>query len=102
MARVVATEAAVRDEAGIIADLRAKAGYRIAEKYKVLFDRVYWLLADHPAIGPRRPQLGPHVRIWIVAPYLLIYELNENEDVVTVLRVVHGRRKLAGSILPIA
>jgi plasmid stabilization system protein ParE len=99
MARVVVTEAALRDEAGIVAELLTKAGYRVAEKYKVLFDRVYRLLTDHPAVGPVRPQLGSHVRIWIVAPYVLIYELSESEDVVTVLRIVHGRRKIAGSLL---
>ena len=68
MARVVATEAALGDEAAILADLGAKGGYRVAEKYKALLDRLYGLLADHPAIGPRRSLLGPRVRIWIVAP----------------------------------
>ncbi len=99
MARVVATESALRDEAAILADLRAKAGYRIAEKYKLLLDRLYRLLADHPAIGPRRPSLGPRVRIEIVAPYIVIYELNDNEDIVTVLRIVHGNRDITRNLL---
>ena len=57
MARVVATEAALGDEAAILADLGAKGGYRVAEKYKALLDRFYGLLADHPAIGPRLPRV---------------------------------------------
>jgi toxin ParE1/3/4 len=99
MARVVATEVALGAEAAILADLVSKAGYRVAEKYNSLLDRLYGLLADHPAIGPRRPSLGSRVRIWIVAPYIVIYELNESEDIVTVLRIVHGNRNVTRSLL---
>ena len=101
MARVVATKSALRDEAAIVADLSAKAGYRVAEKYNSLLGRLYRLLADHPAIGPRRPSLGPRVRIGIVAPYIVIYELNASEDIVTVLRIVHGNRDITRSLLPV-
>jgi plasmid stabilization system protein ParE len=101
MARVVITEAALADEAAILADLGVKGGYGVAEKYKTLLDRLYGLLADHPAIGPRRLLLGPRARIWIVAPYIAIYELDESEDIVTVLRVVHGNRNITPSLLPV-
>jgi toxin ParE1/3/4 len=101
MARVIATESALRDEAAILADLVAKAGYRIAEKCNLLLDRLYRLLADHPAIGPRRPSLGARVRVGIVAPYIVIYELNESDDIVTVLRIVHGNRDITRSLLPV-
>ncbi|MEJ0019593.1 MAG: type II toxin-antitoxin system RelE/ParE family toxin [Acetobacteraceae bacterium] len=99
MARVAATQSAVDDEAAILADLGDTAGYRLAAKYKALFDRLYGLLAAHPAIGSRRPSLGPRVRIWVVAPYVVIYELSEREDTVMVLRIVHGRRDITRTLL---
>jgi plasmid stabilization system protein ParE len=101
MPRVIATESALHDEAAILADLVSKAGYRVAEKYNSLLDRLYHLLTDHPAIGPRRQSLGPRVRIWTVAPYIVIYELNDSEDIVTVLRIVHGNRNITWSLLPV-
>jgi hypothetical protein len=44
---------------------------------------------------PRRSSLGPCERIWIVAPYIVIYELSESEDIVT----VHGNRSITPSLL---
>jgi toxin ParE1/3/4 len=41
------------------------------------------------------------VRIGIVVPYIVIYELNESEDIVTVLRIVHGDRDITRSLLRI-
>jgi plasmid stabilization system protein ParE len=82
-----------------LADLGANAGYRVAGKYKALLDRLYGRLADHPAIGPRRSSLGLRVRIWIVTPYIVIYELNETEDIVTVLGIVHGNCSITPGLL---
>ena len=42
------------------------------------------------------------MRIWIVSPHIVIYELNESEDIVTVLRIVHGNRNITRGLLPVA
>jgi hypothetical protein len=52
MARVVVTEAALGDEAAILADLGVKGGYRVAEKYKALLDRLYGLFGGSSGYRP--------------------------------------------------
>jgi plasmid stabilization system protein ParE len=49
-----------------------------------------------PDIGPPRHALGP-ARVVIILPYLVIYEHQEN--VVTVLRVLHGKRNITRDLL---
>jgi len=87
------------DTAVILDDLASKAGLRTAEKYGRLFDRLYERLADHPASGARRPALGPDARIGIVSPFIIIYDYNEQDDTVTVLRVLHGKRDITRGLL---
>ena len=99
MARVIFTKSASNDQAAILSYLHAEAGLRTATKYRALFLRLYDLLADHPAIGARRPALGPHVRIGIVLPYIVIYEDSSTDDTVINLRIVHGRRDVTVSLL---
>lgn len=98
MARVVIASSADADYAEILADLAAKAGWRVAAQYNERFESLYDRLANHPRSGAPRPALGPHMRIGIVSPYIVIYN-NENEDTVTILRIVHGRRRIAGTML---
>jgi toxin ParE1/3/4 len=43
--------------------------------------------------------LGPNVRIGIVSPYIVIYRYAKNDDLVVVLRILHGRRKITGKML---
>ena len=99
MARIVFTESADTDTAGIQADLLAIAGQRTALKYDSLFESLYDRLAEFPGSGAPRPRLGVDVRIGIVSPYIVIYRHRLGTDDVTVLRVVHGRRKLSGALL---
>jgi hypothetical protein len=49
--------------------------------------------------GAPRPDLGPGVRIAVVTPYVVIYRHITAEDSVTVLRIVHGHRKIAAKLL---
>jgi toxin ParE1/3/4 len=56
-------------------------------------------LTHHPASGAPRPAIGPHVRIGIVSPYIVIYEHDAAQDTVTIFRIVHGRRKITGKML---
>jgi plasmid stabilization system protein ParE len=99
MARIVLTGTASADQAAILNDLHAKAGLPVAIKFRSLFGELYDRLADHPASGPRRPALGPAIRIGIVAPYVVLYEPSASDDTVTILRIVHGRREISRSLL---
>lgn len=92
MTRVVVTEQAKRDVRRILSDLGERAGYRVAERYGAEFKAAYRRLNSFPDSGPPRPALGPNTRIVLVLPYVVIYE--SNDDTVTVLRVMHGRRNI--------
>jgi toxin ParE1/3/4 len=99
MTRIVITDEASADEAGILNDLNAKAGLRTVAKFRGLIRSLFDRLAAHPAVGAPRPALGQHIRIGIVSPYIVIYRHTENDDTVTVLRIVHGRRRITGKLL---
>ena len=51
-------------------------------------------LADHPRLGPARPQIAPDARMLVVGDYLLLYRVSDDD--VEVVRVVHGARRLEG------
>jgi plasmid stabilization system protein ParE len=64
-----------------------------------LFERVYDRLEDFPASGLPRPAIGPNIRIGVVRPYIVIYRHVAGSDTATVLRIVHGRRRIAEALL---
>lgn len=99
MARVIIAASADADTAGILAYLAAHAGRQTAVKYDSLFEQLYDRLAVHPGSGAPRPALGRNIRIGIVSPYIIIYRHTEDDDTVTVLRVVDGRRRISGNML---
>jgi len=99
MARIIVTDTASADQAAILNDLHAKAGLRTATRFRSLFAALYDRLTDHPDGCPRRPALGSDIRIGIVSPYIVIYRHIESDDTVTVLRIVHGHRKITGKLL---
>lgn len=58
------------------------------------------MLAFHPRLGPRRPEIRRSARILIEGAYLILYEIHPDEDdgpvnTVEIVRVVDGRRDLA-------
>jgi toxin ParE1/3/4 len=97
MGRLNISQRAQADFANILEYLAKEAGIWVARNYREQIRAFYRLLIDHPDIGAPRPRLGRNVRIGIVRPYLVIYR--HADDTVTVLRIVHGRRKLAGAML---
>jgi plasmid stabilization system protein ParE len=97
MVRVVVTELAKHDVRRIISDLSERAGYGVAANYAADFKAAYRRLRELPDIGPPRLTLGPTIRIVIVLPYLVFYEREDN--VVTVLRVLHGKRNITRDLL---
>lgn len=99
MARIIVTSCADADTAAIQKDLAKSAGLGVATKYTAAFERLYDRLAEHPASGPPRPSLGRGIRIAIVLPYVVIYRYDPAADLVTVLRIVHGRRNITAKLI---
>lgn len=55
-------------------------------------DRACAQLAEHPALGPARPDLAPELRYSTVGRYLILYR--EIAGGIEVVRIVHGARHL--------
>ncbi len=94
MARVVITEPADADSAEIISDLTAKAGELVADRYEAEFGALYLRLASFPESGSLRPKLGRFIRIGLVSPYVVVYRHAPGDDLVAVIRILHGRRRI--------
>ena len=92
MARVRVSALAGQDVRNILSDLGRRAGRLVAGRYMADFRRVYLTLAKFPASGSPRPNLGVAARVKLVHPYVVIYD--HHEDVVTILRVLHGHRDM--------
>jgi toxin ParE1/3/4 len=99
VARVRIASPASADSVDILLHLTHEAGVRVAEQYAAGFDELFQLLETHPQGGPLRPALGANVRIGIVSPYVVIYDYSDAADLVTVLRIVHGRREINRRLL---
>ena len=99
MTRVVITASADADIAAIISHLTAKAGANVAVRYHADFDALYRRLERFPESGAPRPALGRLVRIGVVSPYTIIHEYIEADDTVTIMRIVHGRRRITLGML---
>jgi toxin ParE1/3/4 len=97
MARVVVSGPAKRDARRILSDLNDKAGRLVAARYAIEFEATFRRLAVFPGIGAPRPALGTHARMAVVKPYVVIYDWQE--DTVTVLRILHGRRNLTRKLV---
>jgi toxin ParE1/3/4 len=99
VARVVITDPADADSTEIIRDLTAKAGELVADRYEAEFDAVYRRLEQFPESGSPRPVLGRLVRVGVVSPYIIVHEYLEADDAVTIMRIVHGRRRFTRRML---
>jgi toxin ParE1/3/4 len=56
-------------------------------------------LAEHPRLGPRRPDIRPATRILVEGRYLILFDIYPDTDEgpvdqVAIVRVVDGRRDL--------
>lgn len=97
--RVVITEPALADASDILTGLARDAGIVVMDGYLSKFRRVADILAEFPDAGALRPRLGGQIRIYVVAPYVFIYRHDPGAALIEILRVVHGRRRIARPLL---
>jgi len=65
-------------------------GFAQAEKYLDQIEAHFELLADRPRIGPERFELKPPVRIYPTGSHILIYQIEDNDDVL-IIRIRHQK-----------
>ena len=99
MARLVVTADAEADTNDILAYLEREAGNLVARSYGRRFRHAIERLVDLPESGAPRPNLGANVRIAIVSPYVLIYDYTHDDDTLTLLRILHGKRNINRDLL---
>jgi toxin ParE1/3/4 len=99
IARVIVSELADADTKDILAEIEREAGCSIAAKYNARFEKLYDRLAEHPESCEAHPELGAHIRVGVITPYLVIYHYNGTARVVRVIRVLHGRRRVTSGLL---
>ena len=65
---------------------------RAADRLLDEIEEKFSLLADHPQLGPARPDIAEDCRYFPVSSYLILYRIIP--DGVEVVRVVQGARRL--------
>ncbi len=95
MVRIDIGPSAEADLARIARDLRNQGRDRVADKLEAELGVVLHRLAAFPESGAPRPDLGQGVRSAAVRPYVVLHRYDRATDTVSVLRVLHGRRRLA-------
>lgn len=99
MARLIVAPEAQADINSILSYLRLTAGPVVADRYVDGFDVATERLVLFPGTGSPRSELGADARTTMVDPYLLIYDYHLDQDLVVVLRVVHGRRNITMDLI---
>jgi toxin ParE1/3/4 len=63
-----------------------------ADRLLARIDSTCRRLAEHPRLGPARPDIAADARAFVVGRYLVLYRLTDNG--IEIVRVVHGARDL--------
>ena len=87
------------DASEILTYLEREAGLLTASDYERRFNTAIERLVDIPGIGAPRRSLGPNARIMVVYPYVLVYDYMQQDDTITLLRILHGRRNITRDLL---
>ena len=98
-ARVVVSDLADADTAKMLDDITREAGYLVAGRYNADLENLYERLADYPDSCQARSELGAHVRVGMVHPYLVIYRHPKGSDTVGIVRILHGSRRITRKLL---
>ena len=99
MARLIVSPEAQADLDVILDYLASVGGNVVALRYGEKFRGAFRHLIDFPETGAARPRLGTGIRIWGVAPYLIFYRYTRNDDTIRVVRLLHGRRRIAERLM---
>jgi|HubBroStandDraft_3_1064219.scaffolds.fasta_scaffold315334_2 toxin ParE1/3/4 len=99
MTRLVTAFRFRSDTNAILNYLAEAAGPRVAARYSGRFEEAILRLASFPESGAPRPALGDNARVAIVQPYLLIYDFTPDDNTLTLLRILHGRRNITRGLL---
>lgn len=94
------TPAARRDFKALYLEL-GRLNQPAAERYAAEIQQKILRLAEHPRMGPRRREVFRTARMLVVAPFVILYEIEPDLDegdvqIVEIVRIVDGRRDLPG------
>ena len=98
-ASIIVSPAAERDIRAILDDLETEAGPLVADRYADKFEQAFATLAFTPGLGAPRPNMGTWTRQTLVQPYQIFYDGGPDSDVVRILRIVHGSRKITAEMI---
>ncbi|MBI2737615.1 MAG: type II toxin-antitoxin system RelE/ParE family toxin [Rhodospirillales bacterium] len=92
MTPVVVSPRADADVDDMLEHLAEVAGPAVARRYSQQLDAIFERLAMFPASGARRRSLGPHTRVAVAPPYVVVYDYQGST--VVIVRVLDGRRNI--------
>ena len=93
MPRLIVAPEARQDLRGI-RDYIARDDPEAARRVVTRLRDMAWLLAGAPALGRRRPELGPELRSFVADRYVLFYRPLAGATGIELARVLHGARDL--------
>jgi len=64
-------------------------GLRQAELYQKEIKRVIEILSENPRLARLRPELSGEVRVHPVKSHLVVYETDNNDKDIFILRIIH-------------
>ena len=99
MIRLIVTRSARADISKTLDYLENEAGRRTADSYSARFRDAIIRLGVFPASGAPRPALGESTRMLVVYPYVMLYDYQPSGDLLTVLRVLHGKTAITEKVL---
>ena len=99
MTRVIVSRQADADVDDMLERPYERAGIAVVERYAGDLQAIYDRLATFPDSGAPRPILGPNMRIAVLSPYLVLYDHAPNDETVTIVRVLDGRRNITRQLV---
>jgi plasmid stabilization system protein ParE len=96
---LVVTADAEADTSEILEHLEKVAGPRVAEDYGRRLRLAIERLVAAPRAAAPRPVFGARSRMVVVYPYVLIYDYARDDNTVTLLRILHGRRDITPALV---
>ncbi len=94
MTILVITRSARADISDTIDYLEHEAGGITAGRYAREIQAAINRLVNFPESGAPRSALGELKRMVVIYPYLMMYDYEPKSDVLTILRVLHGKSEI--------